>query len=417
MSALKQDPELKVILAELEHVKTARTFKRWKNSFLTRWEEFLEQENFVSADSAYKDFAASMGLLVKLINTVNDHIEKGELTFDRTTVRARNSLNEMSKILTMVIDEEDALIPQTNALEKKRGYNKFHMGAVLVRDNFGEYGRLTQCRDILQHMRSQSLGSVADKQILEEMDNYTVKLQKFCDVMADMGLFGTCRQMDVCLHICISFSASIAPFLLVLPFHCIRLLLRTEVMLKCREFDVEDDGPNLENLIFIDIKTLGLGELSREICLLQKVLTERGADENGNETFAEAPTDEDAKAKLLKIIEDHPKLGFGSGKANNTYDRDEVGISEFEKVQNMWGVKLKKTPKNVKGEELIFVDQKSGAFGELSRRSCLERDLLSEVKDEQSGKIGLAQAFQDFEDRAELMERIRMLLKLGVDKN
>ena len=175
-SALKLDPELKEMLGQLELVKTARTFKRWKNSFLTRWEEFLEQENVGSADSAYKEFAQNMGHFVNLIHTVNAHIGKHELTVERTTVKARNALNEMSKILTLIIDEQDALIPQTAVFEKNRGYNKFHMGAVLIRDNFGEYGRLTQCRDILQHMRSQSLNQVADKQILEEMDNYTVKL-------------------------------------------------------------------------------------------------------------------------------------------------------------------------------------------------------------------------------------------------
>jgi hypothetical protein len=189
-----------------------------------------------------------------------------------------------------------------------------------------------------------------------------------------------------------------------------------EVMLKCREFDVEDEGPNLENLIFIDIKTQCFGELSREDCFFQKLLTPNGTDAEGHEMFAESPTDDDGKEKLIKIVEDHPTLGFGSGKANNSYDRDEVGISEMEKVQNMWGVKLRKTPKNVKGEELIFVDQKSGSFGELSRKACLERELLTETKDETSGKFILAQAFLDFEEKAELMERVRVLLKLGIEK-
>ena len=98
----------------------------------------------------------------------------------------------MNKNLTLIIDEQDALIPQTNQIEKKCGYNKFHMGAILIRDNFKEYGKLTNCRDTLQEMRTQSLNDVADKQILEEMDNFAIKLQKFCDVMADLGLFGTC---------------------------------------------------------------------------------------------------------------------------------------------------------------------------------------------------------------------------------
>ena len=187
-------------------------------------------------------------------------------------------------------------------------------------------------------------------------------------------------------------------------------------MLKCREFDVEDEGPNLENLIFIDMKTQGLGELGREDCLLQKVLTPSGADSVGNEVFAEAAADEVAQTKLKKIIEDHPTLGFGSGKVNNTYEQEEVGISEKEKVQNMWGVKLKKTPKNAKGEELVFVDQKNGAFGELSRKNCLEKGLLTEVTNEK-GKFELAEAADDFEDRSDLMERVRELLKLGIEKD
>jgi hypothetical protein len=187
-------------------------------------------------------------------------------------------------------------------------------------------------------------------------------------------------------------------------------------MLKCREFDVVEEGPNLDNLIFIDIKTLSFGELSRDDCLFHKVLTPRGVDANGQAVFAEIPTDDVAKDKLFKVVQDHPKLGFGSGKVNNTYNRDEVGISEMEKVQNMWGVKLKKTPKNVKGEEFIFIDQHTGTYGELSRAMCLERNLITETKDETTKKVILAEAHSDIDDRAEIMERIRTLMKLGIEK-
>jgi hypothetical protein len=187
-------------------------------------------------------------------------------------------------------------------------------------------------------------------------------------------------------------------------------------MLKCREFDVVEEGPNLDILLFIDMKTLSFGELSREDCLFQKVLTPRGVDENGHALFAEIPTDEIAKDKIFKTVQDHPKLGFGSGKANNTYNRDDVGISELEKVQNMWGVKLKKTPKNVKGEELIFIDQQTTTYGELSRAICLERGIITEIKDENTKKVTLAEAHNDYEDKVEIMERIRILMKLGIEK-
>lgn len=198
MAALKQDAELKEMLGQLEFVNTGRTFRRWKTSFLTRWEEFLEQENIEHADNAYQTFAKHMSKFVTLVEAVNQHVANQDLTAQRTTVKGRNSLNEMNKNLTLIIDEHDALIPQTNQLEKKCGYNKFHMGAILIRDNFKEYGRLTESRDTLQQMRTISLNDVADKQILEEMDNFATILQKFCDVMADLGLFGTSMLSCVC---------------------------------------------------------------------------------------------------------------------------------------------------------------------------------------------------------------------------
>jgi hypothetical protein len=186
-------------------------------------------------------------------------------------------------------------------------------------------------------------------------------------------------------------------------------------MLKCREFADADEGPNLEEFIILDMKTGGIGLLDREDLLLQNIIHSRGADENGNEIFAETPTVEDAKEKLVKMILENAKLGFGFGQNKNAYEEEEVTISEIEKVQNMWGVKLKKTPKNKKGEELLFVDQKNGALGELSRASCLTKALLTEEKGE-NGKFFLKEAVLDPEDRSELMERVRTLLKLGVDR-
>jgi hypothetical protein len=184
-------------------------------------------------------------------------------------------------------------------------------------------------------------------------------------------------------------------------------------MLKCREF--ADEKPDLGKIIFIDIKTIGLGELSREECLEQKVLTSVRQDANGNDIFNETAATEEAEEKLMKIIKEHPTLGVGVGQKNNQYQNEdeEVGVSNAAGVQNMWGVKLRKTPKNKKGEELIFIDQKTGAYGEMSRATCLERGILQEVPGDK-GKITLAQAQNDFEDRSELIERIRILLKVGI---
>jgi hypothetical protein len=88
---------------------------------------------------------------------------------------------------------------------------------------------------------------------------------------------------------------------------------------------------------------------------------------------------------------------------------------DAEKIKNMWGVTLRKTPKNKKGEEFIFIDQKQETFGEISRKACLEKEIISEIKDEK-GKLVIAEAETDAEERDTMAEHIREILKLGVQK-
>jgi hypothetical protein len=366
------DPALKEMLDKLDFVKSGRSFKRWKSSFLAKYESFLEQANIDKALVAYKAFSGSMVAFAKQNSVLNKYVDKGELSEEKYTVKGRNSLNEMSKLMTALIRELDDLIPSTGSMEKQRGYNKFHMGAVLIRDDFAEYSNLSACGDVLKHMREVSLNDVADKQILEEMDNYGAKLQKFCDVMADLGLY--------------------------------------QVMLKCIEFADEEDP--LEDIIFIDVKTGGIGMLSRVDCLSNKILKESSKDVNGNDLFSEATFEEEAKDAIIKMIMKSHKLGLGFGNSNNSFGDEEV-IVDSAKIANMWGVKLRKSPKNAKGEEFIFVDQKTSAFGEISRKNCVEKELITVLKgNDEKDYLGESEA--DFQERAGLVEQIRDLLELGI---
>jgi hypothetical protein len=267
--------------------------------------------------------STSMTSFLKQVSVLEKFVEQGELSEEKYTVKGRNSLNEMSKMMTALIREFDDMIPSTGAMEKQSGYTKFHISAVLIRDDFAEYTRLSACGDILKHMREVSLNEIADKQILEEMDNYGVKLQKLCDVMADLNLY--------------------------------------EVMLKCIQYATEAEDP-LEDIIYIDMKTGGIGMLPRPDCLSSKVLKEYTKDKDGNDLFSEAVVEEEAKEKIISMLMESPKLGLGFGNADNTFNEEEVNVDSA-KIANMWGVKLRKTPKNVKGEEFIFIDQRTCAFG------------------------------------------------------
>ena len=371
------DPALKDMLDKLEFVKSGRAFKRWKSSFLAKFESFLEQSNIDDALTVHKHFSASMGVFVKQVSVLNEFVDKGDLSEEKITVKGRNSLNEMHKLMTDVIGELDDLIPSTGAMEKKRGYTKFHIGAVLIREDFSEYSRLSSCGDILKHMREVSLNDIADKQILEEMDNYGAKLQKFCDVMADIGLY--------------------------------------QVMLKCIEF-ADEERDVLEDIIFIDVKTGGIGMLSREECLENKILKEFSQDTDGNALFSEAAFEEEAKGTICKMIMESKTLGLGFGTSKNTFDDEEVNVGgeNAAKIANMWGVKLKKTPKNKKGEEFIFVDQRTSTFGEISRKNCIDKEMITVLKGD-NGKEYLGESEVDHQERADLVEHIREHMQLGIN--
>jgi hypothetical protein len=204
------------------------------------------------------------------------------------------------------------------------------------------------------------------------MDNYGIKLQKFCDVMADLGLY--------------------------------------EVMMKSLQF-LEADP--LLDFIFLDLKTGGIGEIGREELIEKGIVSICGKDPNGNDLFSQASTDEEAQKNIIKMLKESPKLGLVAGNAENAFENELVSLEGADAVKNLWGVQLRKTPKNKKGEELIFVDQKTHAFGELARKTCIEKEVVHSEKDG-SGKEFIGEAESNFEARAKLVETLYTILDLGI---
>lgn len=385
--AIRLDDNLNCKLKKLEYVKTGRAFRRWKGSFMKRYESFLSETKIHHAITAYEIFSKIMKSFIKKLQQVNSYIEQGQLTVENYTVKARMALSEMTKDLFTMNIALETLIPKTSQSEIKNGYNKFHLSVALLRDNFKEYDtNWKEVLTVLNHMEKVTLNEVADKQILEEMNNYTIKIQKFCEIMNDLGLY--------------------------------------EVMLKCIEFE-NDNGLDLSALIYLDCKTGCIGEIPREDLLAKNVLTIQGVDKDGRDLFNEAVTSQDrSNEKLIKVINDCPRLKIGFATNRNQYsnEKENVTVSNKETVQNLWGVKLKKLPKNVEGEEFIFICQMTSQFGEISRQSMMEYNLLHEIlsteEHEHGGlKIGtliIEDAYVAFQERSELVEKIRSLLSLGI---
>jgi hypothetical protein len=234
---LKTDPKLKDMLERLDDINSYRPFKLWKSSFLNRFAGFLTEAGARPAQEAYDSFRHSLKYFAKFVKQVQSFVDKGDLTVERTTVKGRNSLNEMNKWLVQVICEETDLIPARTEDEKRRGYTKFHLGAVLVRDGFREYAQLNDCCEILLQLKANSLQGVADKQQLEEIDKFDRQMVRFRDLMADLGLH--------------------------------------DVMLKCWQLSQPED-----EFIFVDLKTGTVGAIDVKTCL-QHLLVHTIKDEQG----------------------------------------------------------------------------------------------------------------------------------------
>lgn len=187
---IKEDAVLRKLLQDLEGVTSKRDFTRWKASFVERFSEFLSTDGEAAANRRRNKYQEELGRFVKAVKQMEEHIQQGDLlSSERTSVKARRCLAEVQKYLSKVADLTETLIPGTGDQAREFGYTKFHMGAVLIRDGFEEYDRLSLCAEIMERLRETTcLPKVADKQFLEIMDIYVDKFDMFCDVMADLGL-------------------------------------------------------------------------------------------------------------------------------------------------------------------------------------------------------------------------------------
>jgi hypothetical protein len=376
---LKFDPELRGLLEKLDLVKSFRKFKRWKNSFLTRFDSFLEVDGIENAATSYTNFTKDMALFVKSLVKVENHVSKGELSATKKTVKAATAFREMCKELETAVAKTMNLIPTKIKEEKTLGYNKFQLGAVLVRDGFQEYERMIYIQDVLKVI-GDTLGDVADKQDHELFDSYRNQVQRFCDIMADLGLY--------------------------------------EVMLKCREFaeepedesssseEEEEPEPDPDPIIFVDMKSVSVFVVERAEAIEKGVLTEVNQFE-----YSEAAKDVVAKDKIKQDLTEHPELGISRQVVVQKTEVDDVDLAESAKVASVWGISLKKRPKNKKGEEFVFIDPKTNACGELARKKFIDQGFITlETNDE--GKEVLHEAEKNNVEYENLIQEIRRIFNI-----
>ena len=132
---------------------------------------------------------------------------------------------------------------------------------------------------------------------------------------------------------------------------------------------------NMDAIVFVDIKCGTLFAMDRDEVVQKQALTPR---EGNKLDFNEVARDAASRDKILTALKGSPKLGFAPQVVVEKMDIEDYEIEEAENVKNLWGVSLKKVEKNKKGEEFIFIDPKTGACGELSRKKYLEMGFITE---------------------------------------
>lgn len=256
------DEGLQEMIAKLDTIQAKRKFVRWKASFSNNFEQFLEKDGIENAKKDYSHFKESTETFAASCLKVQKAVDAGQISDSKVSVKGRNAINELNKAMAIEVEKLLKFIPTTGAEEKKSGYNKYQMGAVLIRDGFEIYGRMEMCREVLSHMKVTCLAGVADKQVIEAIDYYVQKFQNFCDLMADLQLY--------------------------------------EIMKKCYQFAGDDSGVD-PPVIFIDVETGSIGRLKRETVIEKGTITVE-LDKEGEDVIKEALTDPGAIDNLKEQI-------------------------------------------------------------------------------------------------------------------
>lgn len=161
---IKTDAELSILVHQkLEPIEKYNSFQRWKGKFLTRFETFLYQKGMDPAKEEAAVLQATLIKLTKQTSKVLYYIEAGDLSGERKTVKASLALNEMCVTLEDARQALEGLIPSSPREEKQFGYSKFHLGAVLIQDNFPQYVAMKAVERDLETI-GKTLEEVMDRQ-------------------------------------------------------------------------------------------------------------------------------------------------------------------------------------------------------------------------------------------------------------
>ena len=185
---------------ETDTIGSHEEFEDWKDEFLKTFRQYLNPIGTATAREVDEELYLELENLAKACLETKKLVKEGKITPDYCSVSGQRCINEM---ITMVKNCEasiEAYVPKTKALDKKCGYTKFELAAVLVRDGFRAYGLMTATRDYLVSLVNEggALSEVLKPNQLTIAMYYFLRLEAFQEFMADLGMY---QMMEQCVEI------------------------------------------------------------------------------------------------------------------------------------------------------------------------------------------------------------------------
>jgi hypothetical protein len=349
---LKTDSKLRTLLADVDSIKSDAALMTWRQSFLKVYESYLDPDGVSNARDADGRLIKKLQTLATISLKVQKLSRNGNICEKQVTAEGRRALGNWTAEMQRVEEAVGAFCPKTSAYEEKVGYDKFELGAVLIKDGFHPYEIMLTSRDFITELRDGPLkGTILDKNALSIMDFYVRGIQSFVDIMADLGLM--------------------------------------KLMTKCVKIYEDAPRPDPKD---------------------EPGLFEEPNDENGEEGFpnrgkgpdgtsGDTTTQTRGKKKKGKST-----IDFSGGKKPNTGDDD-----EFEPKGPEEDVDMDPPPAEGDGGDavkLIHFDPKTGEIGILMRDKCVAESELIVGKDDEGEEINCGVIEDDKEK-----QKILLLLK------
>lgn len=358
---ITSDSALTRLLEQAKNFQSEDEFKGWKESFLEVYTTYLDPAGVKNAHASDDRLVRSLEKLASTVVSVNALVDDGKITTGSQTVMGKRALTNMTDQMAKTEQEIQRFMPTTAADEAVVGYDKWELAAVMIEDGFHVYELLKTTRSITRQLQETVLNEVLPNNKISIIQFYLRQIQSFCDVMADLGLFGLMEDVmdlykikprsretpkaepqrrmavpapkkvvppqepeesqvveldpDKVYHFRSSFEGGYKdPFSGTAPGSGEEPLMDQD-----SKDDQKGEGGEEDFIVYFDIKTGCIGKIPRHACAAKGMIVLEG--NGGEETLQGEIEDPDEKEELVWALKKAMKGGGGKTKSSGAFTK------------------------------------------------------------------------------------------------